>query len=420
VLAGRVAAYYAKQLAQHAVIWKRCFPSWEMKLKYRKRIWRVLRRSRQTKDERSMDMKHSAWAKHYGGRASPGASDHKGANGLAVSSAPSVFRENRTEQKATEEMNLKLTPANAYRKILVPVDGDLFAEHALPLALGIARRTGAEIRIVHVHCPTQSVERPETFYYDSSFDAFLRRRHQTYLNDLVRRLRKVTSVPVTPVFMQGRKVVDSLCEAAGSGADLVVMATHGRGLIGRLWFGSVGDELMQRLSVPLLFVRGYDAPADLTGDPNVRHVLITLDGSKAAEKVLEPALALGTLTGAHHTLLRVVPWVTDFSRGYPGPGAQSSFANAHQTEAWNYLRRVAKPLAGPTIRVHPGLVLDEESTASAILRYARAHDAELIALATRGRGGLSRVFQGSVADQVVRGASAPVLVCRQDTNKDVG
>jgi nucleotide-binding universal stress UspA family protein len=325
--------------------------------------------------------------------------------------------ENLTAQEATEEVGLTLTPPPRYRSLLVPVDGERFGEHALPLALGIARRAGAEVRVVHVHCPLQSAYRPETLYYDSGLDAFLRRRQQAYLNDLIRRLRKVSSVPVTPGFLQGREVADSLCEAASAGTDLVVMATHGRGPLGRLWSGSVADVLMRRLSVPLLLVRGYDAPADLTGDPLVRHVLVPLDGSEVAEQVLEPALALGTLTGGDHTLLRVIPSVADYSLGYPGAGSHRPVADRQQAEAWSYLRRVADRLGGRTLRVHPRIVHDEQPVAKAILHFAQTHDADLIALATRGRGGLARLFQGSVADRVVRGASVPVLVFRPDAEE---
>jgi nucleotide-binding universal stress UspA family protein len=252
----------------------------------------------------------------------------------------------------------------------------------------------------------QSAFRPDRLYPDSGLDAFVRRRQQAYLEDLARRLRKVTSVPVTPVFWQGREVADSLCETASAGTDLVVMATHGRGPLGRLWFGSVADVLLRRLSVPLLFVRGYNAPADLTGDPLPRHVLVALDGSDVAEQVLEPALALGTLTGADHTLLRVLPSVTDYSPGYSGAGPQA--------EAWSYLRRVADRLGGRTLRVHPRVVHDGQPVARSILHYAQTHDADLIALGTRGRGGLARLLRGSVADRVVRGASVPVLVFRPD------
>jgi nucleotide-binding universal stress UspA family protein len=319
---------------------------------------------------------------------------------------------------ATEELGLTLDPPPRYRSLLVPVDGGPFGEHALPLALGIARRAGAGVRVVHVHCPLRPAYPPETLHSGSRLDAFLRRRQQAYLDDLVRRLARVTSVPVTPVFLEGPEVADSLCEAAGAGTDLVVMATHGRGPLGRLCFGSVADALIRRLSVPLLLVRGYNAPADLTGDPPVRHVLIPLDGSGFAEQVLEPALALGTLTGADHTLLRVTPLESDYSAGYGGGVTQRRLGERRQAEAWGYLRRVADRLGGRTLRVHPRVLLDEQPTARAILWYARTHDADLIALTTRGRGGLARLFRGGVADRVVRGASVPVLVLRPDAEQE--
>ncbi len=56
------------------------------------------------------------------------------------------------------------------------------------------------------------------------------------------------------------------------------------------------------------------------------------------------------------------------------------------------------------------LVEAEESATAAILRTARA--ADLVALATHGYRGLSRLFLGSVADKVIRGAHVPVLVWR--------
>ena len=99
-------------------------------------------------------------------------------------------------------------------------------------------------------------------------------------------------MPVTPVLLQGREVADSLCEAASrTGTDLVVMATHGRGPLGRLWCGSVADVLMRRLSVPMLFVPGYDS----AGRPDRRPAHAArpgpAGGSAFAEQVLGPALA---------------------------------------------------------------------------------------------------------------------------------
>src|SRR4051794_18528227 len=176
--------------------------------------------------------------RHYGRPPPAETSDHWVANG-ADNTQLSTERSQRQFadwlRGATEEVGLTLDPPCRYRSLLVPLDGEPFGEHALPLALGIARRAGARVRVVHVHRPLESTFQPDGVYYDSRLDTYLRRRQQAYLDDLIRRLAKVTSVPVTPVFMEGREVADSLCAAAGAGADLVVMATHGRGPLGRFW-----------------------------------------------------------------------------------------------------------------------------------------------------------------------------------------
>src|SRR5262249_34374105 len=83
---------------------------------------------------------------------------------------------------------------------------------------------------------------------------------------------------------------------------------------------------------------------------------------------------------------------------------------AHR-EAEQYLERIAGTLRsrGLSVQVH---VVADDHPALAILREAEAQGASLIALETHGRRGLSRLVLGSVADKVIRGAVAPVLVHR--------
>jgi nucleotide-binding universal stress UspA family protein len=98
--------------------------------------------------------------------------------------------------------------------------------------------------------------------------------------------------------------------AAATGADLLVMTTHGRGPLARFWLGSVADALVRQASVPILLVPPKGAAPDLAQTPVIRRVLIPLDGSELAEQVLEPALALGAATQTEYTLLRVVTLAT--------------------------------------------------------------------------------------------------------------
>ncbi len=228
----------------------------------------------------------------------------------------------------------------------------------------------------------------------------------------MRRLAKVTSVPVAPLLIEGREVAPTLCEVASAATDLVVMATHGRGLLGLLWHGGIADTLVRRPSAPLLLVRGHDAPVDLTGDPAPRHVLIPLDGAEGRGQALGPALDLGALTGARHTLLRIVREEAGYSVPSGRNGTGRPAREGAQAEAWSDLRHLARRLGGEAARIHPRLLVAEQSVAASVLWYAEKHDADLVALETRGRGALSRLFRGSVADRVARRATTPVLMVR--------
>jgi nucleotide-binding universal stress UspA family protein len=128
--------------------------------------------------------------------------------------------------------------------------------------------------------------------------------------------------------------------------------------------------------------------------------------------VIPLATAIGRLTAAQYRLLRVVSPLPFGSWNGIGmaPPDLSSFIQQMETEAREYLRQMVgrtSDLAGAQTQVVVDL-----PPAGAILAEADANSADLIALATRGRGGLGRFLVGSVADKVIRGATIPVLVRR--------
>src|SRR5262245_53338933 len=305
-----------------------------------------------------------------------------------------------------------------YRSLLVPLDGSPFAEHALPLALRLARAAGAALRLVRV------ADTPAVYYagapYDGELETVVRARQQAYLDDIVQFLRGLSSVPVSTALLEG-PVADTLCAQAGDGeTDLVVMATHGRGPLGRFWLGSVADELVGRLPVPVLLVRPGEGEVDLAQEPELGPILVPLDGSPLAEEVLAPAGELARLLGVNITLLRIVKPVPgsavpdDPALGQEARALLNRTREVHREvihEASASLLRVAERLRSEGLRVGTRVTI-QEHPAAAILGEAEATDAGLIALTTHGRRGLIRVVMGSVADKVVRGAAIPVLVHR--------
>ena len=299
-----------------------------------------------------------------------------------------------------------------YRSLLVPLDGSAFGEHALPFALSIARRAGATLNIVRVHSPYDPICFDKKSLVSGVLDAEAKSHMQLYLDRIVKRLATVSSASVASTILDGPYVAEAIIgHAAATGIDLIVMTTHGLGPLSRFWLGSVADELVQRAAVPIILVRPHEAAVDFTCEPVVRNVLIPLDGSDLAEQVLEPALALGELMQADYELLRVCEPLRETGldpSGNAAAGETERFIEPLRAEAQDYLNRVAERLKAQGMNVHTHIAVGQHA-ASVILDTAQELAVNLIALETHGRGGLSRLAVGSVADKVLRGASIPPI-----------
>jgi nucleotide-binding universal stress UspA family protein len=306
-----------------------------------------------------------------------------------------------------------------YRNILVPLDGSPFAEHALPLARSIARRCGANLHLAHVIAPITEAY-VEGMFFAGELIEDVRQRQREYLADVVKRLGMTEMVSST--VLEGEVASTLSDHAAVIGADLVVMATHARGPLGRFWLGSVADEVEHEVEVPLLLVRPEEKWVDLNQEPAPGRVVLPLDGSPLAEGILEPAIAIGALMpNMEFILVRAIrPVVPVYAMPEPpvidAEGSRlmdqvETMQEQLKQEAQAYLDTVAARLKNRGLNVRTHVVL-EDRPAQAILHEAEATGAGLIALETHGRRGLARLVMGSVADQVVRRAHVPVLVQR--------
>ena len=305
------------------------------------------------------------------------------------------------------------------RSLMVPLDGSRFGEQALPLAAAIARKSGAALQVVHKHVPPAPVHPDSVLAHDPRIDPRSRKLEQGYLDVIVGRLTGEGVGRASAALLEGG-VADALVQhATDSGVDLVVMTTHGRGPLQRFWLGSVADTLMRRLPMLLLLVRPHDEEEEDEAllDPLPRRILVPLDGTDHAGRILRPALDLGRLAGAEYHLLTVVAPVPvlGFDLAAYAPAGTDLLVTAQlQREAVDKLEKVAGPLREEGLTVHVHAVV-EASAAATILEQCRSLKCDAIAIETHGRGGLSRLLLGSVADKVVRGASVPVLVHRSPT-----
>lgn len=301
-----------------------------------------------------------------------------------------------------------------YDSILVPLDGSLLGEQALPLACSIAQRSGAVLHLVHVHTPDDTIYVQGLPVIDAQLHLLGRDHERAYLQQIRARLTTNAALNIIDANPDCEENVAAtlLQYIEAHNNDLVVMTTHGRSGFARLWLGSVADMLLRSTTRPLLLLRTHEneAATQLSAES---HILIPLDGSALAEQVVEPALALGSPIGAAYLLLQIVrPTMVRGPVPYAEPvDFDPDGTQRRQAEARRYLDAVARRLqaSGATVET---VVSIAEHPAHAILEIAQRHAITLIALATHGESGLRRAFLGSIADKVVRGATIPVLVYR--------
>lgn len=292
-----------------------------------------------------------------------------------------------------------------FKSILVSLDGSETAEQALRPAASIARRSGATLHVARV--PVASI--------GGSIDVEYGKVGSRYMSGVSERLH-VAGVPSVQVAVLDVGDVATQLEKyrAEVGADLTVMCSHGRGPVERAWLGSVSDRFVRSTEAPVLVVRATPGAStdDLATNVNFARVLVPLDGSSLSESVLGPATELGG-KGGSYVLVRVVEAPYALGAGvHPSvPFDPGKAVGSAMKEAEVDIGSTAKAFGARGFSVE-SVTQVGQPVARAILDAAKHHSADVIAMATHGRSGVSRAWMGSVADKVVRGTDCPVLIVR--------
>lgn len=303
--------------------------------------------------------------------------------------------------------------SDPFHSILVPLDGSPLAEQALPHAIELARQKGAKLRLVLVHEPPPAPLDALAANMFVAVDRVNQRGEQGYLRSVQRRLREEGIRLVAATTLTGHPGPALAEFARETGADVVVMATHGRSGIRRAWLGSVADYLIRHLELPILLVRAPEPPATSVAERPSRQILVPLDGSPLSEQALEPACRLAQAWQAELTPVRIVfPVMLVTDGNLPLPSTYDGAATEQcRQDAQQYLDGVGERVREWGVRAE-GIAMVGWSAAGALLEIARVEPVGAIVLATHGRGGLRRWALGSVADKLIRAAEVPVLVVR--------
>jgi nucleotide-binding universal stress UspA family protein len=276
-------------------------------------------------------------------------------------------------------------------QLMIPLDGSAFSEAALGYAAEVAARLRATVHIVMVHDEAN----PRTVARD-------------YLATTAADPRIAGLNPVTALL----NVVAALEKYVRScRIDLIVMSTHGRGGVSRVWAGSIADELLANVNVPVLLLRPEGAQPESPAERgSTRRVLLPVDGSEFSEALIATAVAIGGSDGTHYTLLRVLlpPPPMGYGDFMSAPLPEYGIKDMHADAALQLLA-LASRLRAEGLMVDTDIVVHTD-VAAAIRTYALRNGVDLIAMVTHGLRGWKRLALGSVSDRIMRDTNVPLVV----------
>ncbi len=144
-----------------------------------------------------------------------------------------------------------------------------------------------------------------------------------------------------------------------------------------------------------------------------KHILVPLDGSELAERVLQPAVELAAALSAKLTLLRVSPQLTLLTAD---PQVYTEMSRMGEDRVHAYLRDMRSTLPDD---MHINLVCEYGSAADDIVQYAEAHAVDLIMMSSHGRSGLSRWVYGSVSEKVLHQSPCAIVIMRSKAEREL-
>jgi nucleotide-binding universal stress UspA family protein len=295
-----------------------------------------------------------------------------------------------------------------FKRILCPVDLSELSVRTLAYAGAIASWYDAHLTALHVVPSFTPMDvrtglEPVSLVYPVSQDEVFEQLRQTVA------AAGLGEGTVTLAAEAGEAAATVVDQALATHADLLVMGTHGRSGFDRFFLGSVAEKVLRKAPCPVLTVPPH-APATPPSRVALRTILCPVDFSSAALEAFGFALDIARRSDASVVLVHAIEFLAE----------EEPLETAHFNvpEFRTYLLEDARQRLESLVSGEPRLdrgVKTEVVLGRAhhgILRVAADAGADLIVMGAQGRSGAALALFGSTTQQVVRGASCPVLTVR--------
>lgn len=314
----------------------------------------------------------------------------------------------------------KAKDSRVYRKILVPLDGSEAAETVLDLAKNLAVRSGAALTLLHV-CP------PDQTDYERLHSAYIQQTAELVRSDTAKICETVQchfeglTATASPVLVKGEPAKEIVHYATENEVSIILMATHGRsGLINSV-MSDIANRVIRTSTVPVWLLRTLGPDEIVCAEWPPQRVLVPLDGSERAEKVIPYAAEYAELFDAELVLLRICE-EPEISSDYPKPDWDKHvdlIRSHHQEQCSLYLSEVEQRLKGMRLKIVKECWLG--NPAEEIIGYIGQNRCDLVAMTAYGRSAIPQWLSDSpaahwvfsnVSEQVLATTSRGILLVR--------
>lgn len=275
------------------------------------------------------------------------------------------------------------------RKILVPIDFSEESRNAFEVALAIARKTGAAIKLLHV------LEMPHTANFSATGDVQVGDNMDQLYTMLLLSITKMQmgqlleaidhkGVEVVQEVEVGMIISNIKRMVLDEQIDLVVMGSKGSSGLEEFLIGSNTEKVVRAADCPVLTVKHRQLAFD------VREVVLASDFKREIGAAMEKFKYFQEMFGARLHLVYVNT-----------PGAFESSSNLR--------RRLLEIADKYGLQNYTTNTYNDVNEEDGILHFAQDVRADLIMMATHGRTGLAHLLSGSIAEDLVNHTSIPVL-----------
>ncbi len=278
---------------------------------------------------------------------------------------------------------------------LVPLDGSPLGEHALPWARALSHRTGRPVELIRCYESLANLYMLPEFAspgVTSLDEGAVTEQLDEYLAE---QARKFPADKVATARYEGDPASVILERGKLSEVEAVVMASHGRGGLGRWLLGSVATKVVRGSQFPVLVV---NASAQVDENPSPKRILVPLDGSRVAEVALEEGAKLARIFDAE---LLIYQGITFTPIGHPHLDAAVALELQNARE---YLEELKTRFPDINVRVEAKIA----GVSTGILE--KAADCDLVVMSSHGRSGVKRWLLGSVAERILQEIDKPLMV----------